>query len=87
MFLNGLVAIIAPFATAIAIVLIINFGPRSRAKAEIMKARAMAELEQQRLRITGANDERTALTLVEQEKRINSLEEEVNFLRKLVDQR
>lgn len=86
-FLIPLTAIVAPFLTALAIVWMALCGPRARAKAEIMKARALAELG-----MAGSEEDRALnralmLSQTEQERRIGKMEEELQFLRKLLDAR
>jgi hypothetical protein len=82
-----IIAISFPFLTAIVIVMLAMNGPKAKAKAEIMKAEAMARLDEKRNLLTDARIEETSMTVSEQDKRIEKLEEEVAFLRKLMEQK
>jgi uncharacterized coiled-coil protein SlyX len=62
-------------------------GPKAKAKAEIMKAEAMARLDEKRNLLTDARIEETSMTVSEQDKRLERLEEEVSFLRKLMEKK
>jgi hypothetical protein len=75
------------FITSVSILSIVIRGPKAKAKAEIMKAEAMARLEGQRNLITAVNNEELGISVNEQRKRIDELEEEVAFLRKVIEKK
>lgn len=85
--ISGIIAIIAPFLTAITIVGLVTNGPKARAKAEIMKRQALAQIEDKRGLINAVANEELGLAVSDQQKRLEGLEEEVRFLRKLLEDR
>jgi hypothetical protein len=81
----GILAIIGTFATPIAIVWLVARGPKARAKAEIMKAEAMARLDEKRGYFSAVNAEETNMLLQDQQKRLEAMEEEFRFMRRLLE--
>jgi hypothetical protein len=75
------------FITSVTILSIVIRGPKAKAKAEIMKAEALARLEGQRTLISAVNNEELVISANEQKKRIDELEEEVAFLRKVIEKK
>jgi hypothetical protein len=76
-----------PFITAIMIVGMALTGPKAKARAEIMKAESLAKLEGQRNLISAVNNEELVISVTEQKKRIDELEEEVAFLKKVIEKK
>ena len=80
-----LMGICVPFLTAIAIVGLIVRGPKARAKAEIMKAEALAKLEDKKRLLTAVDTEELSMGMAEQAKRIEELETELSFLKRVLE--
>jgi hypothetical protein len=83
--ITGLVAVIATFATPVAIVWIIARGPKAKAKAEIMKASALAKMDEKKGLYAAVDAEETNMLVQEQQKRIEGLEEEMRFMHRLLE--
>jgi|GEM_PF-1960733 hypothetical protein len=81
----GLVAVLGAFITPIAIVWTVVRGPKAKAQAEIMKAKALAQLEDKCGLIEAVKAEETSLIVQEQQKRLEALEEELRFMRRLLE--
>jgi hypothetical protein len=85
--ITGMLAVLGTFTLPFAIVWTIVRGPKAKAKAEIMKAEALTRLEDKRGLISAVKTEELAMTVNDQETRIASLEEEVRFLKSLLDKK
>jgi hypothetical protein len=85
--ITGIIAILAPFLTAVTIVGFVINSPKAKVKAEIMRKEALAQLEDKRGLISAVKNEELELTMNDQQKRLDQLEDEVRFLRKLLDDR
>jgi hypothetical protein len=79
--------ILFTFGTPVAIMAIIFNSPKAKVKAEIMRKQALAQLEDKRGLISAVKNEELELTVNDQQKRLDQLEDEVRFLRKLLDDR
>jgi hypothetical protein len=82
-----LMGVCMPFLTAIAIVGLVVRGPKAKAKAEIMKAEALARLEDKKRLLTAVDTEELSLSMAEQAKRIEELETEISFLKRMLEDR
>jgi hypothetical protein len=85
--ITGIIAVIGTFTLPLAIVWTVARGPKAKAKAEIMKAEALGRIEDKRGLISTVKNEELSMTVNDQETRIERLEEEVRFLRSLLDQK
>ncbi len=83
--ITGIIAVIMTFATSIAIVGLIFNGPKARAKAEIMKAEALSRMDDKKSLLSAVDVEETRLLVQDQQKRIEALEEEIGFMRRLIE--
>jgi hypothetical protein len=83
----GIIAVIGTFTLPLAIVWMVVRGPKAVAKAEIMRAEAQGRIEDKRGLISSVKTEELSMTVSDQESRIDRLEEEVRFLRNLLDQK
>ncbi len=83
--IEGIIAIIMVFATPIAIVGLVFHGPKAKAKAEIMKAEALGRIEDKKGLLSAVDAEETRLLVQDQQKRIEALEEEIGFMRRLLE--
>jgi hypothetical protein len=79
------IAVIMAFATPIAIVGMIVTGPKARAKADIMKAAALAKMDDKKNLLAAVDMEETNILIQDQQKRIEALEEDIRFMRKLLE--
>jgi hypothetical protein len=83
--ITGLIAVIMTFATPIIIVGLVVTGPKARAKAEIMKAAALAKIDDMKALYSAVDAEETNILIQDQQKRIEALEEDVRFMHKLLE--
>ncbi len=78
-------AIFCVFSLPLAIVWTVVRGPKARAQAEIMKAESLARLEDKRGLISAVKTEELSMVVSEQQARIETLEEELGFMKKLLE--
>jgi hypothetical protein len=79
------IAVIMAFATPIAIVGLVVTGPKARAKADIMKAAALAKMDEKKNLLAAVGMEETNILVQDQQKRIEALEEDIRFMRRLLE--
>ncbi len=72
------------FGTVIGGIFVVTRSPKAKAKAEIMRAQALAALEDKGALMASVRGEELQLQNEEQARRIQALEEEVRFLRRLL---
>lgn len=80
----GLTGCLGFFGGIIASVALVTRSPKAKAKAEIMRAQALAALEDKGGLMATVRSEELQLQNEEQSRRIQTLEEEVRFLRRLL---
>jgi hypothetical protein len=75
------------FLTVFMVVRTIVNSPKAKAKAEILKQQQLAGVQDQKNLLSAVRAEEIDMTMQAQEKRIEALEEEVGFLRKLAEEK
>ena len=85
--ITAIISVMCVFLSPVAIVAFVMNSPKQKAKAEIMRRQALAQFDEKRGLLTAVKNEELELAVNDQQKRLDQLEDEVRFLRKLLDDR
>jgi len=82
--ITGLFATVGFFGSVVTVVGMVVRSPNAKAKAEIMRAQALAAIEDKGALMASIRNEELMIQVEEQRKRIEYLEQELSFVRRLL---